>query len=99
VKADEVPRKHAMTLQRITRNRRLAPEEAARYREVREQVATELPELIARHDARLPTLALDQELRGTGGLRPSSRLPNEVPELSAVDVPTMADVQDRHLRG
>jgi predicted transcriptional regulator len=47
-----------MTLQRITRNRRLAPEEAARYREVREQVAEELPELIARHDERL--VALDQ---------------------------------------
>lgn len=37
-----------MTLQRVTRNRRLAPDEAARYREVREQVAKELPELIAR---------------------------------------------------
>jgi predicted transcriptional regulator len=47
-----------MTLQRITRNRRLTPEEAAKYREVREQVAEELPELIARHDERL--VALDQ---------------------------------------
>ena len=47
-----------MTLQRITRNRRLTPEEAAKYREVREQVAEELPELITRHDERL--VALDQ---------------------------------------
>jgi DNA-binding XRE family transcriptional regulator len=47
-----------MTLQRITRNRRLTPEEAARFREVREQVAEELPELIARHEERL--IALDQ---------------------------------------
>lgn len=47
-----------MTPQRITRNRRLTPEEAAKYREVREQVAQELPELIARHDERL--IALDQ---------------------------------------
>ena len=46
-----------MTLQRITRNRRLTPEEAAKYREVREQVE-ELPELITRHDERL--IALDQ---------------------------------------
>ena len=45
-----------MTLQRITRNRRLAPEEAAKYREVREQVAEELPELIKRHDERLGAL-------------------------------------------
>ena len=47
-----------MTPQRITRNRRLTPEEAAKYREVREQVEQELPELIARHDERL--VALDQ---------------------------------------
>lgn len=47
-----------MTPQRITRNRRLTPEEAAKYREVRDQVAQELPELIARHDERL--IALDQ---------------------------------------
>lgn len=47
-----------MTPQRITRNRRLTPEEAAKYREVREQVAQELPELIARHDERM--IALDQ---------------------------------------
>jgi DNA-binding XRE family transcriptional regulator len=47
-----------MTLRRITRNRRLAPEEAAKYREVREQVAQELPELITRHHERL--VALDQ---------------------------------------
>jgi DNA-binding XRE family transcriptional regulator len=47
-----------MTLRRITRDRRLSPEEAARYREVREQVAEELPELITRHSERL--VALDQ---------------------------------------
>ena len=47
-----------MPLQRITRNRRLTPEEAAKYREVREQIAEELPELITRHDERL--VALDQ---------------------------------------
>jgi DNA-binding XRE family transcriptional regulator len=47
-----------MTLRRITRNRRLSPEEAAQYREVRERVEAELPELMARHDERL--MALDQ---------------------------------------
>ena len=39
-----------MTLQRTTRNRRLTPEEAAKYREVRQQVAEELPELITLDD-------------------------------------------------
>ncbi|HVG06072.1 MAG TPA: hypothetical protein VNM67_00040 [Thermoanaerobaculia bacterium] len=43
-----------MTFQRITRNRRLAPGEAAKYGEVREQVAKELPELITRHNERGP---------------------------------------------
>lgn len=45
-----------MTLQRMTRNRRLSPEEAARYREIREKVAEELPDLIARHHERLASL-------------------------------------------
>ena len=49
-----------MTMKRITRGRRLTPEEAAKYREVREQVAGELPELIARHHQR--SAALDQLL-------------------------------------
>lgn len=39
-------------MKRVTRDRRLTPEEAARYREVREQVAGELPDLIARHQER-----------------------------------------------
>jgi DNA-binding XRE family transcriptional regulator len=47
-----------MTLRRNTRDRRLTPEEAAKYREVREQVAQELPDLIARHHERMA--ALDQ---------------------------------------
>lgn len=47
-----------MTLQRITRNRRLSPEEAAKYREIREQVTEELPDLISRHHERL--ISLDQ---------------------------------------
>jgi DNA-binding XRE family transcriptional regulator len=47
-----------MTMRRITRDRRLTPEEAAKYREVREKVGEELPELIARHQERVA--ALDQ---------------------------------------
>jgi hypothetical protein len=42
-----------MTIQRINRDRRLTPEEAAKYREVREQVAEELPDLVKRHHERL----------------------------------------------
>jgi DNA-binding XRE family transcriptional regulator len=47
-----------MTLRRITRDRRLTPEEAAKYKQVREQVAAELPDLVARHHER--SAALDQ---------------------------------------
>lgn len=39
-----------MTMKRIIRERRLTPEEAAKYRAIREQVAKELPELVARHE-------------------------------------------------
>ncbi len=56
-----------MTLRRITRDRRLTPEEAAKYRGVRDQIAEELPELIARHHDRMTALdeleALLQQLR------------------------------------
>lgn len=45
-------------MKRITRNRRLTPEEAAKYNAIREQVAAELPELIKRHHGRIA--ALDQ---------------------------------------
>ena len=45
-------------MKRIIRNRRLTPEEAARYDAAREQVAAELPDLIARHHERMA--ALDQ---------------------------------------
>jgi DNA-binding phage protein len=51
-----------MTMRRITRSRRLTPEEAAKYREVREQVAEELPELVTRHHERLAALDQVQEL-------------------------------------
>src|SRR5437868_10697112 len=42
----------------MTRDRRLTPEEAAKYNAIREQVAGELPDLIARHHDRMA--ALDQ---------------------------------------
>ncbi len=47
-----------MTTRRITRNRRLTAEESAKYKEIRERVAEEFPELVARHHERLA--ALDQ---------------------------------------
>ena len=43
-------------MKRITRKRRLTPEEAAKYKAIRAQVAEELPDLIARHHERMSTL-------------------------------------------
>ena len=53
-----------MTMRRITRNRRLTAEEAAKYRKIREQVAEELPDLVARHHERMAVLdELDKLLK------------------------------------
>jgi predicted transcriptional regulator len=43
-------------MKRIERDRPLTPEEAAKYRKVRSQIAGELPELIARHEERMASL-------------------------------------------
>lgn len=51
-----------MTMKRITRDRRLTPDEAAKYRAIRAQVAEELPDLIARHHARMAGLDQLHEL-------------------------------------
>lgn len=49
-------------MKRITRTRRLTPEEAAQTRAIREQVAEELPNLITRHHQRMATLDQLREL-------------------------------------
>ena len=49
-------------MKHITRNRRLTPKEAAKYRAIREQVAVELPGLAARHHERMATLDQLQQL-------------------------------------
>jgi DNA-binding Xre family transcriptional regulator len=43
-------------MKRITRDRRLTPEEASKYKAIRERAAEELPDLIARHHQRLAAL-------------------------------------------
>lgn len=49
-------------MNRVTRPRRLTPDEAAKYKAVREQVAGELPDLIARHHERAASLDQLSEL-------------------------------------
>jgi len=42
-----------MTIRRINRDQLLSPGDAAKYREIREQIAGELPELVTRHHDRM----------------------------------------------
>jgi DNA-binding XRE family transcriptional regulator len=49
-------------MKRMTRDRRLTPDEAAKYKTVREQVAQELPDLVARHHRRMAVLDRFQDL-------------------------------------
>ncbi len=51
-------------MKRITRTRRLTNDEASKYKKVREQVAKELPELVARHHERMATLEQLQQVVG-----------------------------------
>jgi DNA-binding phage protein len=69
-----------MAMRRITRDRKLTPEEAAEYRKVREQVDAELPELIARHHDRT------EALEALESLLPQLKAAREAKGLSLSDV-------------
>jgi ribosome-binding protein aMBF1 (putative translation factor) len=43
-------------MKRITRKQRLGGEQAAKYKEIRQKIAKELPDLIERHQERMSTL-------------------------------------------
>jgi DNA-binding XRE family transcriptional regulator len=49
-------------MKRIVRNRRLTADEAAKYNKIREQIAQELPDLVARHEERMATFNQLNEL-------------------------------------
>jgi DNA-binding XRE family transcriptional regulator len=49
-------------MKRISRNRRLTPEEAAKYKAIRKQVADELPQLVVRHHEHMASLDQFDEL-------------------------------------
>jgi predicted transcriptional regulator len=70
-------------LKRITRDRPLTPEEAAKYKAIREHVAGELPDLIARHHERMA--ALDQ----LGELLKQLKAAREAKGLSLADLTEM----------
>jgi predicted transcriptional regulator len=74
-------------MKRITRERRLSPEEAAKFQAVREQLAGELPELIARHHDRMASLdQLDELLQQLKAAREAKGLSlADLQQLSGMD--------------
>jgi DNA-binding XRE family transcriptional regulator len=74
-------------MKRITRDRRLTPEEAAKYKSVREHVAAELPELAARHQERMAALdRLDELLHQLKAAREAKGLSlADLTELTGMD--------------
>src|SRR5438067_8431429 len=74
-------------MKRITRDRRLTPEEAAKYKTIREQVAKELPDLIERHHERMAVLdQVDELLKQLKAAREEKGLSlSDVTELTGMD--------------
>ena len=74
-------------MKRIPRNRRLTSEEAAKYKAIREQVAEELPDLIARHHERMAAHdQLDELLRKLKAAREAKGLSlADLMELTGMD--------------
>jgi DNA-binding XRE family transcriptional regulator len=74
-------------MKRIPRNRPLTPDEAAKYKTIRAQVAKELPDLVARHHERMATLdQLDELLKQLKAAREAKGLSiADVTELTGMD--------------
>lgn len=85
-----------MTIRRIQRDRRLTPEEGAKYKKIREQVAEELPDLIARHHERMASLdQLDEVLGQLKAAREAQGLSlTDVTELTHMDPSAISKLEN-----
>jgi len=74
-------------MKRIERNRRLTPEEAAKFKAIREQTDKELPELIERHHERMSSLdQLQALLKQLKAIREAKGLSlSDLTELTGMD--------------
>ena len=74
-------------MKRITRDRQLTAEEATKYRTIREQIAAELPEIVAQHHERTALAdGLQDMLRELKAVRESKGLSlADVMELTGMD--------------
>jgi DNA-binding Xre family transcriptional regulator len=82
-------------MKRIIRDRRLSPEETAKYKAIREQVQTELPDLIARHHERMAALdQLDELLRQLKAAREAKGLTlSDLTELTGMDASALSKLE------
>ena len=82
-------------MKRIIRDRRLSPEETAKYKAIREQVQTELPDLIARHHERMAALdQLDGLLRQLKAAREAKGLSlSDLTELTGMDASALSKLE------
>ena len=82
-------------MKRMIRDRRLSPEEAAKYEAVREQVRAELPDLIARHHERMAALdQLDELLRQLKAAREAKGLSlSDLTELTGMDASALSKLE------
>jgi ribosome-binding protein aMBF1 (putative translation factor) len=82
-------------MKRIIRDRRLTPEEAAKYKTIRKQVQEELPDLVARHHERMAALdQLDELLRQLKAAREAKGLSlNDLTELTGMDASALSKLE------
>ena len=82
-------------MKRITRDRRLTPEEAAKYNAIRAQATEELPDLIARHHERMATLDhLQEVLRQLKDAREAKGLSlTDLTELTGMDPSALSKLE------
>jgi len=85
-------------MKRIERGRELTPEEAAKYKAIRQRVAEELPELVARHHERAEAVdALQRLLAQLKAAREEKGLSlGDVSELTGMDRSALSKLEAGH---
>lgn len=83
-------------MKRVTRSSRLSGDDAAKYKAIREQVAPELPDLVARHHGRMATFErLDELLSELKAAREAKGLSlADVTELTGMDRSALSKLEN-----
>jgi DNA-binding Xre family transcriptional regulator len=83
-------------MKRLTRDRRLTPAEAAKYKAIREQVAQDLPNLVERHHRRMASLdQLDALLKELKTARQAKGLSlSDLTEITGMDTSALSKLEN-----